>query len=436
LLTLQGTDLEPAQFIAYFEKKLVKPLTYQNFPYALAGTARLTDNRAAYLREVVKSRRQTLQYPVKKQLPPKLVIFDDKFPTILSSFRVTEFNHYLRHLNSIIYSFNPNFEQNLQTYIGYYPEYRNRIFPYKRRTYSNLNASLFYIIFLNNAYRFLPEIENTQTPFIFTLYPGGGFELDQPASDLKLNTVIRSRLFRKVIVTQKVTYDYLLSKNLCAPEKIEYIYGGVEPADYFQEHNVPKVFYKKDKATFDICFVAHKYMPKGINKGYHTFISTAKILARLNKDFRFHVVGNYGPDDITIEGLENRVKFYGSQHLSFFPEFYSRMDMILSPNIPFVHAPGNFDGFPTGCCVEAGFAGVAVLHADVLNENQDNTYLPDKELCIINTNPDDIANKVLYYFNNLDQLYALSKAGQSKFYEIYSSKSQLDSRLALLKKYI
>jgi glycosyltransferase involved in cell wall biosynthesis len=289
---------------------------------------------------------------------------------------------------------------------------------------------------VRNTYRFLPVIEQAKTPFIFTLYPGAGLELYQSESDRKLKTLFNSRYFRRVIVTQNVTRRYLLERELCEPEKITFIYAGTEPAEYFQQHYVPKQCYPTDKATFDICFVAAKYMEKGINKGYDTFIKTAKKLAALQPTIQFHIVGNFEQTDMDITGLEGRIKFYGFQLREFFPTFYSRMDMILSPNVPFKLTPGNFDGFPTGCCVEAGFAGVAVLHADVLNENQDNTYLPDKELCIINTNPDDIANKVLYYFNNLDQLYALSKAGQSKFYEIYSSKSQLDSRLALLKKYI
>ena len=64
-----------------------------------------------------------------------------------------------------------------------------------------------------------------------------------------------------------------------------------------------------------------------------------------------------------------QVKFYGAQRTEFFPSFYSQMDLILAPNIPFTLLPGAFDGFPPGGCIEAGLSGVAVFCTDVLNQN-------------------------------------------------------------------
>ena len=42
------------------------------------------------------------------------------------------------------------------------------------------------------------------------------------------------------------------------------------------------------------------------------------------------------------------------------------MDLIISPNVPFVLASGAFDGFPTACCMEAALSGTAMFVTDEL----------------------------------------------------------------------
>ena len=46
--------------------------------------------------------------------------------------------------------------------------------------------------------------------------------------------------------------------------------------------SISKSFYKKTKNTFDICFVAYKYMEKGLDKGYDIFIQVCKNIAALS----------------------------------------------------------------------------------------------------------------------------------------------------------
>ena len=107
-------------------------------------------------------------------------------------------------------------------------------------------------------------------------------------------------------------------------------------------------------------------MPRGVDKGYDRFIATARILRGRHPEVRFHVVGNFTEEDVEITDLHDCITFYGHRFTPFFPDFTRRMDIILSPNIPFMFKPGAFDGFPTGCCIEAALCGTAVFASDEL----------------------------------------------------------------------
>src|SRR5207249_8761820 len=103
--------------------------------------------------------------------------------------------------------------------------------------------------------------------------------------------------------------------------------------------------------------------------GYDIFVEVGKQLTAAHDDVRLHVVGPYGPSDWDLGSLGDQITFYGLRSGEFFRDFYSGMDVFLSPNVPFVLAPGAFDGFPLTTCVEAARAGVAVCCTDELNEN-------------------------------------------------------------------
>ncbi len=254
-------------------------------------------------------------------------------------------------------------EEVLTGYGQRFPQLRDRValFNPARR----VRAHLAYTVFVHNAHRFLPTFVKNNLPFAFTLYPGRGLQLNVEASDRRLRDVFRCPLFRKVIVTQRITREYVLANSFCCPEQVEFIYGGVSPENELCQVDVPRLKYPIDKGTFDICFVANKYTPRGADKGYDVFIEVACALVSRSADFRFHVVGPFGPDDVDLGAAAALITFYGPRPTCFFPEFYSRMDAILSPNVPFVLAPGAFDGFPTGCCIEAGLCGVPVLCTDM-----------------------------------------------------------------------
>lgn len=370
----------------------------------------------------------------KNKIPRKLAILDDVFPNLLTGFRIAEYNYYLENIKETnVYSEDINYAIHIEEYLRRYPQFKGSIHQGLMNVKTD-EEQLFYTVFLNNIYRYLPLIEKLEMPFVFTLYPGGGLWLHQRESDYKLQKVCSSSLLRKVIVTQKITYDYLIDMGFVNEDKIEFIYGGVIPSDYYKKMYKEKHYYNKNKKTFDICFVANKYMEKGIDKGYDVFIDVCKALTKISDDIFFHVVGGFNEHDISIESLENRIKFYGTKYLEFFPDFYSKMDIILSPNKSFVLYPGSFDGFPTGCCVEAAFAGVAVFCTDDLNNNI--AFKNNEEICIINRNVHDIVDKVMYYYSNTDELYDLSLKGKQKALEVFDIHKQMEQRVNLLKQYL
>lgn len=367
-----------------------------------------------------------------------LIIIDDLFPNLVSAFRVAEYNVYLERFgNAKVYSAAASlpvtrrwriFRKMLREYEACYPQFRGRVELFS--PYRDVHCSLFYLIFLNNAFRFIDYLEKAQVPFVFTLYPGGGFHLHQAESDRKLQRVLSSPNFRKVVVTQKTTRQYLLEKGFCRAEQIEFVYGGVLPSEALRAGQIPRKRYGRDKETFDICFVAHKYMEKGIDKGFDLFVEVARKLRAAQADIRFHVVGSFEPADMAAAELEESVSFYGTRTTDFFPSFYSGMDIILSPNVPFVLAPGAFDGFPTGCCIEAGLCGVAVFCSDPLDLNP--CFVDGEDIAIIPLDAQSVADRILEYYHAPQRLYGLAERCQASFLKVFDIEQQMQPRLDLL----
>lgn len=372
-----------------------------------------------------------------------LVILDDIFPLRLSAFRIAEYNYYLDTFSrSLVLSTGTagmlkrnysNLSEVIVDYEKFYPQFKGRVRELDQNI--SINAKLIYTIFINNIFNFIEYIEKNNIPFVFTLYPGGGFHIDNEATNHKLIRVFSSPNFRKVIVTQKNTYEYLINNKFCQLNQIEFIYGGVVPSKQLKNYSTTKNYYQQNKNTFDICFVANKYSPDptGIYKGYSIFVEVAKKLASKHSDFRFHVVGGHDRNDRDIALIENYITFYGARNTDFFPAFHSSMDLILSPNKPNLY-PGSFDGFPTGSCVEAVLSGVALFCTDCLNLNI--SFQDREEIVIISLNVSEICDIIEYYYQNYDQLYKLARQGQEKFSKVFDIKNQMNPRLKLIQEII
>ena len=163
----------------------------------------------------------------------ELFIYDDIFPHPISGFRHEEFKILLSFFKDSKIFVEPLSYPALKTDIEKhkdhildfnfkFPELSNRIL--QKKTVINVNAKLFYCVFLTNIYENLVWLEKYKIPFVFTLYPGGGFQIEDFTSDYKLQKVLDSPQFRKVIVNQLFTKEYLISKKFCSADKIEFIF--------------------------------------------------------------------------------------------------------------------------------------------------------------------------------------------------------------------
>lgn len=395
-------------------------------------------------RKIVKSIVKLFHQPkfVKGFNKVDLLIYDDIFPHPISGFRYEEFKVLLCHFESarifaeplsypIVNSDSSMHKTHIVEFKAKYPELKNKLVV--KKTVVNINTKLFYCVFLNNIYSNLYWLEKYKIPFVFTLYPGGGFDVENEISNQKLKKVLSSPQFKKVIVTQLFTKNYLLKNKLCSEDKIEYIFGGVVPQISLEREVTSKKYYP-EKETFDIVFCAAKYMPKGIDKGYDLFIELA---IRLSKDFpflRFHVIGGFDENDIDVSLLGEKVKFYGYQKFEDLASIYSNMDIILSPNKPFLIGKGAFDGFPLGTVIEAVFNGVVPLITDNLNQNTE--FEDGNEIIIINNEIDLIEKKIIDLIKEPEKLVSISKKSRAKFLEIYSNNYQLNPRIKILKEII
>lgn len=314
------------------------------------------------------------------------------------------------------------FNENKQEYLKYHPENENKIFYLDNN--KKYNFKLAYSYFLAQTFTLLPFYEKHKIPFVFTLFCGGGFGINNESVDRMLKKIFSSKYFKKVLVDQIVVKDYLINNNFITEDKISFSHSGA-PVQYGKENILPKKFYKKDKDTLDICFVGFKYSQFGEDKGYDLVIETAKKLCKKYSNVHFHIVGNFNENVINVSDIKDNITFYGAQNAEFLRNFYTTMDICLSPNRPFMLYEGHFDGFPLQ--KEAMYAGVLLLCTDPLNSNRD--YFYDDELIVIKPDIDDIVDKIEYFCDNVDEMYKIAKKGQEKAIKYFNP----DDRIEYLK---
>lgn len=372
-----------------------------------------------------------------------LLIFDDLFPHPVSGFRYEEFKVCLSEFqNSKIITSSTAYPI-VKTPVAEHKKHIADFFHLNKglrgklqlkKGMLNINARLFYCVFLNTVFRNLKWLEKYKIPFVFTLYPGGGFQIDGADSDRKLMKIFNSPMFRKVIVTQLFTKDYLLKKGLCSPENIEFIFGGVVPQSSLKKEEINKKAYGLNKATFDVCFCAAKYMPRGEDKGYDVFIDFAHKIATKYDFVRFHVIGGFDENDIDVTAIKDKIHFYGYQSFEFLSLIFKNMDVLLSPNKSFVINKGAFDGFPLGTVIEAALNGVVVLITDDLKQNT--IFIPNEDLIIIESDSSSIQKEIIDLINQPEKLHLISEKGKKKFAQVYSNEVQMKPRIEVLKKEI
>lgn len=366
---------------------------------------------------------------------PLAILEDDAWVTMpfwKSPFRVREYETLLRVFpGACVYSTRLSertdaIVESYEAFVHSRPEFAGRIHPLSKS--SPPSASLAYVVFLNNAYALADLLEDARIPFCFELYPGGGFALHQRLSDLMLRRVTSHPYFRAVIATQPVSRDYLVDRKFCQPRQVRYVYGGpfLDP-----EPTPPRTRFGFGKSDADVCFVAHRYSETGADKGYDLFVDAAAQVATVMPNVSFHVVGDFTSETITLPPqLVGRVTYYGQRPSDFFPAFYAEMDLIVSPNRAFTLAPGAFDGFPTGCCMEAAVRGTAVVCTDPLGLNRE--FRDGSDLLLIQPNVQAVTAAMLGLLSDPDRLRRIGESGEAAFRSVFDPTVQLAPRCRML----
>jgi len=368
-----------------------------------------------------------------------LMILDDVFPTKYSGFRYAEFTGYLEHfpksialLSGATLPFLGEEPLNIlvRKYQLRYPRLGNQLL--NTSPFPVQFCKLLYVNFLNNAFALLPIAEEARVPFVFTLYPGGGFVLNNPDCDRKLRRIFDSPSFLKVIVTQQITYNYLVDHCLFPADKVEFIFGVVMPQESFI-YPIPtdKLRWGLGKSRLDICFMAHRYTPNGEDKGYDVFLNIATLLRSMHDDIYFHVVGPYDNKTIAVNSISDRIKFHGTLNSEHLDDFFKNMDIIMSPNVSGKIYPGSFDGFPTASCTEGGLRGTAMFCLDEFNSSAGH-FVDGHEVVLIKYNLEHIVNKVEFYYLNPEELRNIGECGSKRIQVLYSYEAQMKPRIKIL----
>ena len=299
----------------------------------------------------------------------------------------------------------------------------------------NLENPLAYCVFNSNVcnpiYDNLSFWEENNIPFLVTLYPGGGFILDDNNSDNIIKRIVSSPNLYKIICTQDLTVKYLKDKFNVPDNKIEMIFGIVTPKSIL-DSNLRNKIYMTD-GIMNIIFVAHKYSELGKDKGYDIFIDVAKkIIEAGTKNVRFHVVGGFDDSTIDITDIKQYINFYGILNNEQLKDIFEFADIIVSPVRPFILGKGSFDGFPTGASTEAMSNGVVLITTDELKLNN-NRFQPDEDIIIVKPSVNEVYKKIMYLYNNPSELKRIGLNGRKKVLRLYSYKRQLNTRRNIIR---
>lgn len=370
-----------------------------------------------------------------------LIIIDDSFPSKISGFRYQEFTSYLEHIEGTkilttgMTVAETSLSEALINYKRKYPEFGGKVFSFDM-IWRPVECKLLYFTFLNNAFACLRFAEENRIPFVFTLYPGGGFALNNEESNTLLNRVFTSPCFRKVVVTQQSTYDYVIKNQFCPKEKIEFIFGAVtnlEKIDPVEKYR--KKHYGINKDILDICFVACDHISYNGDKDYKVFIEVAKELIKKHQNIHFHVVGLADKRAVDISEIEDKIMFYAQKDETLINNFYNDKDIIISLNTKGKMFKGTLDSFLTDSCIDAGLQKVAIFCTDELGFIT-GRFINNEEIVIIPHDSKSIVQRIEKFINDPQKLQSIAEKGQKKIIELYNFDSQIKPRIKLLKEEI
>lgn len=372
-----------------------------------------------------------------------LIIYDDFFPNPVSGFRFDEFPFLLKNIpssNVLIdsvktysyfgYSKENRYSHLVEFFTSYGKEIETNRISFVRK-FNNINCKLVYLVFNNNLSRIYKYLELYNVPFVITLYPGGGFIINDDKTDKELSDKLSSDLCKGVIVNQSFTKKYLIEKGICQEHKVKLIYGLPINNDKLLYNLNLKKYYPLSKQHLDICFVAAKYSKMGLDKGFDLFIEAAKFVNKKYHFVHFHVVGGFSELDIEKKELLTNIKFYGPIKSANLGDLLEDFDIIIAPNRNNVLSNGAFDGFPVGCCIEASLVGCCMVTTDPMKENQ--FYEENKEIFLVEPVVEQIIDRIENLIANPELIKTTGEAGMIKTKKLYSEEAQLVERVVFLK---
>jgi glycosyltransferase involved in cell wall biosynthesis len=352
-----------------------------------------------------------------------VVVLDDYFPTKGTGFRIAEFDWLLRRgvVSEVMTTVEP-LDRMLMEYAVDHPRTYRQISPFDADRLQEFELAS--LMFLNNAAYYLPSLERAALPFVLTLYPGGGLYLDNPEAKAKLDSVLGSPQLAHVITTQPVVTD-LVKSYVGGRVPVTEVLGGVMSELYMTPGpGLRTNYFGSGKTTLDICFVAARYTPSGVDKGFPVFLESLLRLQEAGVPFRGHLVGGFAAADVPEEySALKDLTFSGVKTTRELREFFLDMDVIVSPNAPGHIAPGSFDGFPTGACVEAALCGVAVVCSDPLDLNR--TFTDRRDIHLPTPDAADVSQRILSMAAEPEGVRRVAQAGLRTARRAFGVEAQL-----------
>jgi hypothetical protein len=358
------------------------------------------------------------------------LIFDDIFPNPLSDWRQNEYLFYLENIreSKIITGLHNRTISNerkrqIEDFISENTLDKNSVILFNE--HDKFSAKLGYCLFFNNLKEIFPILVKNNIPFVFTLYPGGGFKLYDHDTEKNLSTYFSSTLFRHVIVNMPHVYDYLIQRFNIDRSRVSLIYGA--------PLSLPEII---DSSTdYDsvirIVFSSHKYIQHGLDKGFDIFNKVAKYFEG-NPNFEFTCIGGFSEKDLVTN--TNNINFISNLLPEKLGSEFAKYDIIISPNRSHVLHYGAFDGFPTGSVLHACNSGCMMMLTDDWNNATPLGLVDNESYIFIAANSEFIISKLLEISKS--QIKPFARKGKEILLKQLDLNNQMKRRMTILNRYV
>lgn len=368
-----------------------------------------------------------------------IIIFDNVLPNLSTPWRSFELeNLILKFPNSKVISNNRSkafnsyikFNKRKKDFGIFFPILSKRLT--KEKLICNVNTKVLYFLFFNNIVFYYEKIKINNISFVFTLYPGGGWELNNKTKDKIITEIVSDELCLGVIVNQFITFEYLVGKLKISEKKIKLIHG--IPVN-LESRNVLRK-YNSRKEAFNIVFVGHKYTNLGEDKGLPIFLDVINRINQKGFNIKGYIVGNFKKENFEPFFDLSEIRFMGEMKENQLLLFLQTTDIILSCNKPFVLSRGAYDGFPLGSVGMAAMSGNLVLSTDYFNEGSKIGFIDNVHFIKIDTEVNHLIEKLKYCLINFEKMNEIINESLRFFINYYSFKNQINPRLEMFEYFV